>query len=529
MFLRQPEAERPAARSRPGGRQQHPRDAHRRRAPRLWAHCAAYSPAVRALLLQGRFQLRGARALRAAPQERGDRPVGRRHDPSGPCHVERRDGGCGPAVRPAAGARRHDLPGDRTRRSHPARQRPGHRRHLRPGRAQLDHGGPERDDRHRDRCQALALHRGGPRRTLERRLDRVASQRRDVPLGELERQGTGDGEVSDPVRVAVIGAGAIAQVAHLPVLRRLPGVEVCAICDSDIGKAQALAGRFDVKETFDDIEEVLKYARPTAVAICTPNHLHEIHVVSALAAGAHVLCERPLALTVAGVERVLQASEKYGRRVMVGMNHRFRSDVQAVRGFLAGGDIGVLQAIRCGWYTFQPSRNLVAWRLRRQEAGGGAFLDLGLQLLDLGLWLAAWPAAKRIAAHTMGQGKDSVEDMATALIVCENGVSLSIDVSWRHMGDAERFWFDLVGTKGSARVQPLRVFKEMHGSITDVTPTGASGRETPFAQSYRAEWTYFLAVMRGDVNAPPPRDQLALHRVLDAIYRSADEGRDVLL
>src|SRR5213079_619208 len=108
------------------------------------------------------------------------------------------------------------------------------------------------------------------------------------------------------------------------------------ICDSDISKAQALAARFDVKETFDDIEEVLKYSHPSAVAICTPNHLHEIHVVSALAAGAHVLCERPLALTLAGVERVLQASEKYGRRVMVGMNHRFRSDVQAVRGFLGG-------------------------------------------------------------------------------------------------------------------------------------------------------------------------------------------------
>src|SRR5256885_11875793 len=80
---------------------------------------------------------------------------------------------------------------------------------------------------------------------------------------------------------------------------------------------------------------------------------------------SHVLCERPLALTLAGVERVLQASEKYGRRVMVGMNHRFRSDVQAVRGFLAGGDIGVLQAIRCGWYTVQPRRHLGAWRMRR--------------------------------------------------------------------------------------------------------------------------------------------------------------------
>src|SRR2546427_11299727 len=88
---------------------------------------------------------------------------------------------------------------------------------------------------------------------------------------------------------------------------------------------------------------------------------------------------------------------------MVGMNHRFRSDVQAVRGFLAGGDIGVLQAIRCGWYTFQPSRNLVAWRLRRQEAGGGAFLDLGLQLLRLGLWLAGGPAAKRSGERRVGE------------------------------------------------------------------------------------------------------------------------------
>src|SRR2546429_6576118 len=102
---------------------------------------------------------------------------------------------------------------------------------------------------------------------------------------------------------------------------------------------------------------------------------------------------------------------------MVGMNPRFRSDVQAVRGFLAGGDIGVLQAIRCGWYTFQPSRNLVAWRLRRPEAGGGALLHLGLQLLDPGLLLAGGPAAKRIAAHTMRQGEDSVVGMAPALVV----------------------------------------------------------------------------------------------------------------
>lgn len=335
--------------------------------------------------------------------------------------------------------------------------------------------------------------------------------------------------MNDPLRIAVIGAGGIAQVAHIPVLHRLSGVQIAAICDNDLSKAQALAARYGVAETYDDIEEVLRYANAQAVVICTPNHLHEIHVVAALAAGVHVLCERPLALTEQGVANVLKASERYGKRVMVGMNHRFRSDVQAVRGFLAAGELGTIDAIRGGWFTFQPSRQLLGWRLRRQEAGGGALLDLGLPLLDLGLWLAGWPAPKRVSAHYVGRGADGVEDMGLALIVCENGMSLAVEVSWRHLGEGERFWFDLVGSKGSARIAPLRVFKELHGGSTDVTPTGASGRETQFTQSHRAEWTYFLAVIKGEVNAPPPKDQLALLRVLHAVYRSAEEGRDVLL
>ena len=336
--------------------------------------------------------------------------------------------------------------------------------------------------------------------------------------------------MSELVRVVVVGAGAIAQVAHLPALRRLQGVEVAAICDNDSSKAHALAARFQVPDAYDDIEEVLRYARADAALICTPNHLHEIHVVAALSAGLHVLCERPLALSAAGVERVLKASERYGKRVIVGMNHRFRSDVQAVRSFLAGGDLGTLQAIRGGWHTFQPPRQLAPWRLRRQESGGGAVLDLGVTLFDLGLWLAGWPAPKRVSAHVLRPaGPDSVEEMGSALVVCETGLLLSVDVSWRHLGEGERFWFDLVGSKGSAAIQPLRIIKDVHGVPTDVTPTGAISRETQFAQSYRAEWTYFLAVIKGDVNAPAPRDQLLLQQVVDAVYRSADEGRDVIL
>src|SRR5207244_11860533 len=135
------------------------------------------------------------------------------------------------------------------------------------------HGVTERDDRDRDRRGAVAAQPRRTRRPVEWSIDRVAPDRGRLSMGgEAARERP----VSDPVRVAVIGAGAIAQVAHLPVLRRLPGVEVCAICDSDIGKAQALATRFDVRETFDDIEEVLKYARPAAVAIRSEEHTSEL-------------------------------------------------------------------------------------------------------------------------------------------------------------------------------------------------------------------------------------------------------------
>lgn len=335
--------------------------------------------------------------------------------------------------------------------------------------------------------------------------------------------------MNGPLRVAIIGAGAVAQVAHLPALRRLAGVEVVAICDPDLAKAQALASRFSVPDTYDDIEELLRYAKADIAVICSPNHLHEIHVAAALSAGSHVLCERPLALTTAGIERVFKASERSGKRVLTGMNHRFRSDVQAVRGFLSGGELGAIQAIRGGWHTFQPPRQLPGWRLRRQEAGGGALLDLGLPLLDLGLWLAGWPAPKRVSAQIVRTSGDGVEELGSAVVVAETGMFVAVDVSWRHVADGERFWFDLLGSKGSAGIQPLRIVKDVQGTPTDVTPTGATGRETQFAQSYRAEWTYFLAVVRGEINAPPSKDQLLLQRVVEAMYQSAEEGRDVLL
>jgi len=336
--------------------------------------------------------------------------------------------------------------------------------------------------------------------------------------------------MSDTLRVGIIGAGAITQVAHLPVLRKLKGVEVVAICDPDLLKARALADRFQIRDAFSDIEEVLEYEALDAVAICTPNHLHEPHVVAALSAGVHVLVERPLAMSSAGVQRVLKQAEKRDRQLMVGMNHRYRSDVQIVRSFIQSGELGKIESVRGSWHVFRPSRAQLGWRQRREESGGGALLDLGGAILDLGLWLANNPKPVRVSASVHGtEGKTGVEHSGSAFVVCEGGVALFLDVTWHHIGAGERFGLGVRGSRGTAGINPLHVWKELHGVPTNVAPTGAVGRENPFTASYRAEWAHFLAAVRGEAKSFDNQEQLHLHRILDAVYKSAAEGKDVAL
>lgn len=338
---------------------------------------------------------------------------------------------------------------------------------------------------------------------------------------------TGSRSGAERLRLGIIGGGAITQVAHLPVLKKLKTVDVQAICDTDLPKARALADRFGVKDTFDDIEDLLRYEALDAVVICTPNHLHEPHILAALSADLHVLVEKPLAMSTASAQRIVRAAEKRSRVVMVGMNHRYRPDVQIVRSFVQGGELGSIESVRGSWHVFRPSRAQLGWRQRRDLAGGGAMLDLGLSVLDLGLWLGGSPPPVRVSA-SLDAGKDrAVEQSGSAFVVCENGMSLFVDVTWRNLGEGERFGVGLRGNKGTAAINPLTVWKELHGVPVDVAPTGSVSKENAFTASYRAEWAHFAAALAGDARVPPLQEHVVLHKVVDAIYRSAQEGRDV--
>jgi len=229
-----------------------------------------------------------------------------------------------------------------------------------------------------------------------------------------------------------------------------------------------------------------------------------------------------------GVERILAAAKQAGRKVVVGNNHRFRSDVQQLNRFIQGGELGRMIGVRAGQYQFATTRT--GWRFRRPEAGGGAFFEHGFPLVDLALWLADFAEPVRVTAHMdRGRGVGTVEDAMFVHVECAGGVSLSFDVSWAYVGQEERWWFEVLSARGSARLAPLRVVKMLNGKPTDVSPSGAAARESVFLQSYRAELAHFVAVVNEETPYDPPEDQLVVMKLMEAIYKAAEEGKEVRL
>ncbi|HKJ91795.1 MAG TPA: Gfo/Idh/MocA family oxidoreductase, partial [Longimicrobiales bacterium] len=229
----------------------------------------------------------------------------------------------------------------------------------------------------------------------------------------------------EPLRVGLLGVGAIAQIVHLPVLATLDA-EVVGVCDVASSTARSIADRFGVERVYGTDEQLIHDDAVDAVIICTPNHLHEAQAIQALAAGKHVLVERPLALDADGAARVVAAAEKHGRTLMVALNHRYRQDMLAVRPFVRNGELGDIYFARAGWYHRKMPVKRQTWRHRRATSGGGALMDLGIQALDACLWLLDYPDVERVTAHAHpGEGME-VEDAATVLVGLGNAI-ISID------------------------------------------------------------------------------------------------------
>ena len=329
------------------------------------------------------------------------------------------------------------------------------------------------------------------------------------------------------IRVGIIGAGAISQIVHLPILAERYDVDLVALADSDVHKAETLSRRFEVPVVLT-AEELIDFDDVDALLICTPNDLHEDMTIRALQAGKHVLVERPLATTSSGAKRVIDAAEQSGKVLAVGMPHRFRPETIALRSFVQGGELGHLFAVRGSWLNRSVPSGRSSWREKREVAGGGALMDLGIPALDLCFWMIGYPQVSRVSCVTTAEG-DRVEHSATLMLETADGVAMTMEVSNRLFAGDDRYYLRVMGSEGSGSLPPLEVFKQLGGRPMERTPRQPKprGGENPYTNAYRRLLDDFVRGV-GGLGAPQvPREQIHLMAVLEAAYRSAEQGEEV--
>lgn len=332
----------------------------------------------------------------------------------------------------------------------------------------------------------------------------------------------------DPVRLGIVGAGAISQVVHLPILVEREDVDVVALADSDMHKAEALSRRFSVPMVLE-AEDLIDFNELDAVVLCTPNNLHEEMALAALEAGKHVLVERPVASSSEGTSRVIDVADQTGRVLAVGLPHRFRPEVAAMRSFVEGGELGDLFAARSSWLTRSFASARSTWRTD-PGASGGAIIDLGIPAIDLCMWVIGFPEIRRLAC-VAERSEGEVEHSATIMMEAAGGLAITLEVSNRLFAGEDRFYLRVMGAEGSGSLPPLEVFKKLGGRPMDVTPRQPKprGGENPYTNAYRRLLDDFVLSVAGTREATLPREQVQVLALIEAAYRSAESGEELEL
>ena len=174
----------------------------------------------------------------------------------------------------------------------------------------------------------------------------------------------------EKARIGIVGLGWISQVFHLPILTKLPDVEITCVCDRDKTRARALAEKYGIKKFYTDYNEMLAKESLDAVDVCTSTDAHKEVAIASLEAKRDVFVEKPIARKLDEAVAIAESVKKNKRKLMVGMNHRFRPDTMMLRSFIENKELGKVFYAKTGWLK-RPSSD-GAWFSQKEMSGGPA-------------------------------------------------------------------------------------------------------------------------------------------------------------
>ena len=337
----------------------------------------------------------------------------------------------------------------------------------------------------------------------------------------------------------VIGCGWVAD-AHLWGVRALAaeGVELIGVADRDRDRAEDLARRFEAPVVEQDYLRLLDRDDVHAVSICLPDFLHAEATVAAAERGKHVLCEKPLALDLAGADEMVDACERAGVNLGVIFNHRYFPDNVRTRAAIDAGALGrmlVGDVIHSSSLTGDPD-NSSPWRGRRGRSAGGVLATQAIHFLDLLLWfLGPAEAVKAYGAALVRGDEQDHEDTfaltlrlasgALATLVATNGSPITDDFTGTRV--------EVQGTEGYVALEGdrLRTWgapEQLRDRAIELPTAPAGAEDVVFGEGHVHQVVDFVRAARRGAPAPVPgEDGRHLMAVLEAAYSSAREGGEV--
>lgn len=340
------------------------------------------------------------------------------------------------------------------------------------------------------------------------------------------------------LRVGVIGLGM--GKGHVKGYQSHPEAEVVAIADMNEELLKKVGDEFNVPGRYTDAEQMIEKESLDVVSVVTPNKFHKPLTMKALAAGCHVLCEKPMAMNAGEAREMLEASKKAGKRLMINFSYRFNDQSWALKKQVQTGILGDVYFGRTVWHRRRGMPKFGGWFGQKALSGGGPLIDLGVHRLDLALWLMNYPkpvwvlagAYNPIATEKAKQeGKEyDVEDLASAMIRFENGATLVVEASWAaNIAERELMETRLLGTKAGL-VQRNRnetyefeaeLYFEREGCPFDMKV------HPPVPEAKCSMYHFIDSIVTDKPNIATAEEGLIVMELLDAIYKSAAEGQPV--
>lgn len=336
------------------------------------------------------------------------------------------------------------------------------------------------------------------------------------------------------LKVAVVGCGAIAQRRHIPEYALLPEVEMVAFCDPILERAEEQAAKYGAK-AYTDYTIMLKEVKPDAVSVCTPNALHAPVAIAAAEAGAHVLVEKPMAITDEEAASMIDAAKRNSVFLMVGHNQRLMPPHVKAKEILDSGKLGRVLTFRTSFGHPGPEGWSVdgreSWFFRKEEAAMGAMGDLGVHKSDLIRYLLSDEVSDVTGfIGTIDKEGTDVDDNATCVLRMKSGAIGSLVASWTYYKGEDNstvLWCENGVMKIGTHPEDQVIVELRNGSIEKHKVGAIATNEAQTTSGVISEFVHSIVT-----NTPPSisgEEGRKSLRVILAAFESQETGRIIKL